>query len=211
MNSFDDIIKWLTLMIPLLISPGPANLTIAALSSRVGFVATLPFIAGILVIDLIVTPVLGFSCGAIFSKYPKLFLGLEMLGIIYIFFLAFGFARSSFRSSTALPARSRTLGFKNGLILQLLNAKLFAMIIMMFTQFLEKPHSLVYEIAILSILFNVGATSCHLLWAQFGTMLNKFTKSSRGQKIQAIAFALSLFLVGFWLFMENLKHFSSIF
>ena len=136
MNSIDDLVKWLWLMIPLFISPGPANIAIASISSRFGFKAVMPFIGGLLVVDLIVTPLMGIGCGAIFTQQPYLFHIRESCGVAYIFYLSYKILITKSSGESSTNNHKSNFGFKSGIILQILNAKFIAMIIMLFMQFL---------------------------------------------------------------------------
>jgi threonine/homoserine/homoserine lactone efflux protein len=210
MTSFDDLIKWLWLMLPLFFSPGPANLALASASSRSGFRAVLPFICGLLAVDLVVVPLLGLGCGALFKEYPYIFRALETAGVIYVFYLAQKIFRSKSTSTLTSSENLRGFGFSGGVVLQLLNGKLLAMIMMMYSQFLEDPKNIISEVLILTLMFNIGATSAHLSWGKFGAFLREILKSSRAQKIQRWTFSLLLLFVSMWLLYENIRSWNQL-
>ena len=61
---------WFGMMFPLIFSAGPANVTMASLGARFGFLKSLPFISGINLIVLLHALMIGFGAGAFIGKYP---------------------------------------------------------------------------------------------------------------------------------------------
>ena len=86
---------WFGMMFPLIFSAGPANVTMASLGARFGFLKSLPFISGINLIVLLHALMIGFGAGTFIGKYPVLFRYLQYLGSLYLIYLAFKFFRSS--------------------------------------------------------------------------------------------------------------------
>jgi threonine/homoserine/homoserine lactone efflux protein len=202
MNSFDDFLIWLTLLVPLVFSPGPANISIATLSSLVGFKKSFKFIFGLMAIILIATPSVGFGAGWLFSNHPNFFHGIETLGVFYIFYLAIKIYRSS--GNLAENKTKIALGFRDGVMLQMFNAKFYMLVVTMFSQFLENPKNIACEITILTIMLALLTFFNYSLWSFFGASLKKILKDDKVRAMQQKLFSLLLALVGFWLLYENI-------
>jgi len=128
------VLIWLGVMFPLVFSPGPANIVFAASGARVGLIRSLPLMLGVDLIFILKSLLVGFGFGNLLQSYPIVLQLLQIVGALYIVWLAVGFLRSSLRTS---ESEQKTLGFKDGLIIQLLNSKGWLMVVLMFSLFTE--------------------------------------------------------------------------
>lgn len=115
----DSFFLWFGMMVPLIFSAGPANVTMASLGARFGFVKSLPFISGINLVVLLHALLLGFGAGTFFEKYPELFRYLQYAGSAYLIYLAIKLIRSSKFEIEELADSAPNIF--DGIILQLLN------------------------------------------------------------------------------------------
>lgn len=84
-------LAWFAVMFPLVFSPGPANIAFAATGSQVGLKRSLPFLIGIDLVFIIQTVIVGFGLGQIVETYPSIMIGMQLLGAIYLLYLAYTF------------------------------------------------------------------------------------------------------------------------
>jgi len=119
----------------LLGSPGPATLGIAATSATFGVKQSIPFLIGIL---LGLTAALAgavFGIAVLFTTWPETRLTVQIVGALYISFIAFKIATAPILQSTAEAAKNIP-GLLDGFILNLLNVKAYAVFFAIFSQFL---------------------------------------------------------------------------
>lgn len=193
---------WLAVMFPLVFSPGPANIVFAASGARVGIVKSLPLMLGIDCMFILKAVLIGYGFDSVIQQYPHILNTLQFIGSIYIMYLAVLFLKSGL--STHNQAY-RQLGFKDGMLIQLLNAKGWIMIVLMFSLFSEASRSSFGDLAILVliILLTVLNLSIHLLWIWAGKIITQITASSSNHKAQSIIYFACLMSVALWLFIDN--------
>ncbi|MEI8593796.1 LysE family translocator [Photobacterium sp. Hal280] len=196
------LLLWLGVMLPLVFSPGPANIVFAASGASVGVRRSLPLLLGIDTVFLIKSLLIGLGLGALIQKYPLALQLLQCAGAIYIIYLAVGFLKTSLLEHNGQQKR---LGFYDGVIIQLLNSKGWLLVLLMFSLFSEKAYQeygdqsvwvLVVWLAILNI-------SMHLVWIWAGGLLAKLAGDSKNQKVQGYIYFASLMVVAVWLLVDN--------
>jgi threonine/homoserine/homoserine lactone efflux protein len=77
------------LMFPLVFSPGPANIVFAMSGIRQGVRGSIPLIIGVDLVFIIYSLLIGFGLGEILQLYPSLIFILQLLGSLYIVYLAY--------------------------------------------------------------------------------------------------------------------------
>jgi threonine/homoserine/homoserine lactone efflux protein len=195
-------ILWLGVMLPLVFSPGPANIVFAASGAKVGLKRSLPLMAGIDTVFIIKSVVIGFGFGGVIEQYPLILQLLQFVGSVYIIYLAVGFLLAGRLSETKSV---KTLGFKDGVVIQLLNAKGWVMVILMYSLFTESARevfgssSILVLVALLAIL-NI---SVHMVWIKAGELITKAVSSKHNHQVQSVTYFLSLMIVAGWLVIDN--------
>lgn len=120
-------------------TPGPANMALMSVGARYGFVAALPFVAGVaLGKQLVIWPV-GFGLMELANRAPWFFEGLKYLCVAYVCWLAWKIANLRL---TPQAGADNPPGFRAGLLVHPLNPKAWAMIVAGFTGFVVAgtPH-----------------------------------------------------------------------
>jgi len=197
MNS-SFFISWFAVMLPLVLSPGPANIMFAATGAKFGIKESLPLMIGIDLVFVLQSLLIGYGMGTIFD-YNSIYLGaIQIFGSLYLFYLAYTFLLPVLKKNNDVEKK---LGFIDGIIIQLLNVKGWLLIVLMFSLFSNigqdaNTFLLVFMLFILNI-------SCHLLWISLSSLIYRFFCHNSNFAIQNILFSLSLFLVGVWLIIEN--------
>ncbi|WP_253822082.1 LysE family transporter [Vibrio sp. 99-8-1] len=82
---------WLSVMFPLVFSPGPANIVFAASGARVGVRKSLPLLAGIDLVFIIKSLIIGFGLGQAVQNYSSLMNVVQLIGASYLIYLGIGF------------------------------------------------------------------------------------------------------------------------
>ena len=192
-------ITWFFTFFPITISPGPANLLLSSTSAQVGTRRTLPLVWGIVTVFALQIAVIGLGIGQIIFRYPQLFTVFQILGALYLFYLAFQFFRSSGLKQTSKEVK---LGFREGALLQFFNAKALTVPLIMYTQFLDPATSTNSQIIVLTIaLFGLIIGSL-LAWVIGGSLLQRVFQSEFGVRWQGKIFGILLAGVAIWVLLR---------
>lgn len=193
---------WLGVMFPLVFSPGPANIVFAASGAKVGVKRSIPLVAGVDTIFIIKSVIIGYGLGQVVHTYPNVMNLLQIMGAIYLIYLAVKFIKNSNNISGNDQKR---LGFLDGLIIQTLNSKGWLMVFLMFTLFTEQAQ-LVFGaqgILVLVVWLAMLNISMHLVWVKAGDLLSRVSSSKRYEKALNIFYASCLLAVSGWLVVDN--------
>ena len=185
-------------MFSLVFSPGPANILLAAAGARQGLAKSIPVVLGIDSIFIIKSFLIGFGLAEIIERYPIILVTIQILGVAYLMRLAYVFAK--FNPSKEQSHGSQ-IGFKEGAVLQLFNAKGWLLVALMYSLFSKSAAELwgSYSTLVLILLLAVLNVLLHVLWVMIGATLGHFNNSLRFEKTMNIAFAASLSITAIYL------------
>jgi len=195
-------IIWLSAMFPLVFSPGPANIVFAASGARVGVKRSIPLIMGVDTVFIIKSMVVGYGLGEVVQAYPNIMNVMQIVGALYLIFLASKFVRSSTEKS---PESIQYLGFIDGLLIQVLNSKGWLMVFLMFTLFTEQAQLTFGEhgILVLVIWLAMLNVSIHFVWVKLGVLLANISSNKTYEQALNIFYASCLLVVSGWLIIDN--------
>jgi threonine/homoserine/homoserine lactone efflux protein len=193
---------WFGVMFPLVFSPGPANIVFAASGAKVGVKRSMPLVAGVDCIFIIKSLFIGFGLGQVVQNHPMLMNGLQIIGALYLIYLAIIFIKSS--ASTA-ENDHKNMGFIDGMLIQLLNSKGWLMVFLMFTLFTEQAKVSFGDngILVLVLWLAVLNISMHIAWVKAGALLANLSISEHYAKALNIFYASCLLAVSIWLLIDN--------
>lgn len=190
-------LDWLTLMIPLVFSPGPINIIASISGAQTRFRKTVPFLISVNIVYVFYALITGFGVGELVATWPILLLLMQLGGGAFIVWQGISMWRRE-RGDDA----NESFGFREGFILQALNPKIIIVLITMFSAFLQLDKPLVSQVLILSL----GALILNILnvvlYAVAGVALGSRLKSPELMRRQDQVFAILLVLVGIWIILR---------
>ena len=192
MNS--DFMLWVLTLLPIVISPGPANILYAASGSTFGIKKTVPFWLATNIISVFQTLAVGFGLSSLLSLYPNISILIKYLGILFLLYLAYKFFYMSVNKTENL----KPLSFKDGVIIELLNMKYLLVPTIMFSQFYS-PSDGYMKIFILTFSLLAMTLLTSMIWIIGGKQLSSFVQNEKMQKIQSLFFSLLLLVTAVWL------------
>ena len=130
---FEQTIMLITATALLLGSPGPAPLALAATSATFGVRSSIPFLCGILSGLIVVIAAVSTGFAVILSTIPQLKLALQIIGAIYIGYVAWKIASAPINTA---EVNMKCPNLIDGFMLNLLNPKAYAAFFALFSQFL---------------------------------------------------------------------------
>jgi len=184
-------------LFPLAYSPGPGNMFFAATGARFGIIPTLPASAGYHVATWIVTYAIGTGLLTIVDTAPLVTSVMQVLGALYVLWIAYSFVRAD---ATMEHVDTKSVRFWDGVVLMILNPKAYAIIAMMFSQFLpQNDNRTVLGTAAITTIFTVNNLVAFTLWTLLGDRLAILFDSPQRAAILNNAFGFILAGVALWM------------
>ena len=150
--------------------PSPALLSILAVGSAFGFRSGLLYTVGALLGAniVIILSIIGFA--SILAAAPNLKIFLSILSLGYLVYVAFQIARS--KETLGKAEKKRSLSLTDGVIIQLVNPKAYAVGLALFSGFPLAAHSIHNEIQVKLIIVNSIFAPAYFLWLLLGETLH---------------------------------------
>ena len=126
-------------------------------------------------------------------SYPPLRSILLAVSAAYLLYIAFRIATSD--GGVAIVAAERPLRFANGILLQIINPKAYAVMTALFTGFAIHPQNTLVESLVKAAVFTAISVPVHLLWLYMGATLKRLAFSARAARGINIAMALAMIAV----------------
>ena len=170
------------------VTPGPNNIMLAVSGVNFGVRRTLPQMAGIELGVFLIDILCGLGLGTVFSFYPPVRLGLQILGGLYTLWLAWKIASAGSLGGGDLP---HPLPFPNSFAFQWINPKLWTMAVTTMALYVRPGHTIA-DTALITGILAVLNVPVMLLWAGFGAGLRDALKVPARIRVFNIAMGLLL-------------------
>ncbi|MEL7000653.1 MAG: LysE family translocator [Pseudomonadota bacterium] len=179
----------------LIITPGPGVLTTAGVGSGFGYRAGARFLAGLCIGTNLVQLLVATGLTAIVFAEPSLRAVLLLLSVAWFIYLAskiaFAGTRVGFIESETAP------GFLDGVILQFINPKAYAVSNLLISGYAFWPDDVVVEIALKFVIMNLVWIPVHVAWLTAGVMVRRMELSAGTQRVINLGMATALLIVVF--------------
>jgi len=177
----------------LIVTPGPGVLSLAGVGSAYGYRSGLAYLTGLFLghntVALLV--ISGIAASALAIPWLRTVLAWASVG--YLLYLA---ARIAFAGSkVAFIAATREPGLRDGLALQAINPKAYAVSTALFSGFAFLPEAPATETILKIAIMNVIWVTLHLAWLWVGVTLRRLDLPPRTQRIINIGMAASMLMV----------------
>lgn len=177
-------------------TPGPNNISSAAMGVNYGYKNTSRYLVGISSGFFILMCICGLLSGGLSELIPGFERILAIIGSLYIAWLAWHTFRSSysFNGEDNEEKTSKPLGYINGLLLQLVNPKAIIYGITIYSAFLREMPVNAFSLLLTALIFALLAYAATSTWALFGTLIRRFMSN----KIARLAINIVLALLLLW-------------
>lgn len=152
-------------------TPGPGNITSAAMGMMYGYRSTLRFLSGMVVGYLVIMLFCAFLSSTVLRIIPTIEPVLRLAGAAYILWLAVGTARATYDFSSKNKSPMR---FKHGFLLQALNPKAIVFGLTIYTTFLAGITDRPYILTLSTFALAAVTFSSISLWAFSGVRIQGF-------------------------------------
>jgi len=186
------IISIATFTISTVTTPGPNNIMLLSSGLTFGYKKTIPHMSGIIVGFPFMVVLVGLGMGVIFEKFPIILSILKIVGILYLFWMAFKIANNTNSYEVEEGQKSEPFTFFQAAIFQWVNPKAWIMAITAISIFVtanENSYLQVITIAFIYLLSSIISTNS---WAFGGVVLKKFIKNESSVKKLNIIMAVLL-------------------
>ena len=174
-------------------SPGPSNISSAAMGVLHGYRKTLPFLLGMVVGFLLLMSTCAWASATVLHVFPALQPILRYIGATYIIYLAYGMLKASYTFAAEEGEKTEPLGFGKGFMLQALNPKLVVYGLTLFSAFFAPLADQPLQIALVVPVLATVAFCATSTWTLGGTLIKH---QLRHPQIQlGVNIVLSLLLV----------------
>ncbi|MBD1584739.1 LysE family translocator [Pseudoalteromonas sp. S16_S37] len=167
----DALFSLLFMTLLLFGSPGPAPISLLASGANFGYRRNLPFLSGILTGLLLAMVLVNVGLTQLLEASPKFASGLSIMCVGYLVYLAY----KLYVQDTHHQNDEQLPGFKQGVILNLINPKAYASLITLFSQFCVGDQ---FNTLLLTGLICISLVSViDALWLLAGAKLGRVFKS----------------------------------
>ena len=178
------LLSFIISSILLAISPGPDNIYIATLTSRSGKISGFSFLMGLLIGCFIHTILLAFGLNAMIIQVDFIFNLIKYLGALYLIYLSIEVYKSDnlFKKNNKLSNSDSILrNLKKGIMMNLLNPKVFLFFALFFPNFLfSETISFKIQIIIMGLIFIIITLFVFGIIILFSNVIfNNFSQESK--------------------------------
>jgi cysteine/O-acetylserine efflux protein len=170
-------------------TPGPSNISSASVAILHGYKNTLKYQAGLATGVFMLMFLSGLFSAALLKIFPALEPILRYVGAAYILYLAFGILKASYNFT---EKDVRSFEFTHGVMLNILNPKLYVYTFTLFSTFLVSINQNLPALTIMAIALAAVSFCATSVWALFGTGIKTYLHNPRLQMMLNIALSLLL-------------------
>ena len=177
----------------LIITPGPGVLSTAGVGSAFGARPGTRYVTGLWLGNNLVALAVVMGITAVILADPRIRAVLFLASTGYLLYLALRIAMAG--SKVAFIEASTPPGMFNGLALQMINPKAYAVHTTLFSGFTFLPGNLAMETVSKFLILNAIWIPIHFLWLYLGITLRQLNMSERTLRIINVAMSLSMLAV----------------
>jgi len=161
-------------------TPGPSNVSSAAMGALHGYRRTLKYLFGMTSGFLFVMFLCAWISASLLSLLPTFEPLLRYAGAAYILYLAYGILKASYSFDSGAV---KPMGFASGFLLQLLNPKLIVYGLTLFSTFLASVSQQPPQMMVALMLLALTAFCAISVWTLFGTIIGTYLRHPRARLV----------------------------
>ncbi|WP_105168309.1 LysE family translocator [Pseudoalteromonas sp. T1lg23B] len=154
------------------VTPGPNNVLVMTSGVNFGIRKSLPLLCGICIGFTIMLFLVGVGFMQLFMLYPQFHLGIKIIGVAYLLYLAVLIAKSA--ASYSAKQHSSPLTFLNGALYQWVNAKAWVVASGAIAAFTTVGTVNLEQNIQIAAVFLFVSFPCVGVWLVFGSVLKKY-------------------------------------
>ncbi|RUO38955.1 LysE family translocator [Pseudidiomarina aestuarii] len=172
------------------VTPGPNNIMIMSSGVNYGVRASLPHFLGICLGFPFMVLLVGLGFGVIFDRFPNLHQLIKVVGVVYLFWLAWHIA--SAEPKAIERGEKKPFSFWQAVLFQWVNGKAWMMASGAVATYTTVTGNQYFEVLAITLAFLLMAFPCVGVWLVFGSLLRKVLSKPLLQRIFNITMGLIL-------------------
>jgi len=181
-----------TFTLSTVMTPGPNNIMLLSSGLTFGYKKTLPHIFGVMFGFAFMVVLVGLGMGVVFEQYPFIFSVLKVIGILYLFWMAYKIATSAQGYEVESSKKSKPFTFFQAAAFQWVNPKAWIMAITAISVFVTSKEQSLTQVFIIAFIYLLSGVISTNSWALGGVLLKKVIKNEKSVKRFNIAMAILL-------------------
>ena len=170
-------------------TPGPNNMMVLSSGLTFGFRRTIPHMFGIALGFGAMTVLVGLGLGAVFERFPIIFIVLKVVGALYLLWLAIAIARSGPIKDGV--ERGQPLTFLQGALFQWVNPKAWVIAVGAVSAYAQ-PTNVAASVVLIGAVMTIVTLPCTAIWTAFGEGMRRILRDPAQVRLFNIAMALLL-------------------
>ncbi len=187
---FDLFISLLIFAFIAAVTPGPNNVMLTTTGLNFGIRRGLPHLLGICIGFPVMLVLIGLGLGGLFELYPVLHEIIRVVGIAYLFYLAWKIANAL--PGNQQPRQSRPMTFWQSAAFQWVNPKGWVMGSSALAAFTSLDANFLVQVLLVAAVFMLVAFPCAGIWLVFGASLQHLLRDPLHLRIFNISMAVLL-------------------
>jgi len=172
--AFTMLLSIATFTVSSTMTPGPNNIMLLSSGLTFGYKRTIPHILGVTLGFSLMVLLVGLGFGIIFEKFPVVLKVLKVVGIAYLFWMAYKIATS--KGSMNIKEKSKPFTFVQAALFQWVNPKGWIMSLTSISIFVSSKEDSITQVLIISLIFLLSGMLSTNTWAIGGVTLKRFIK-----------------------------------
>ena len=181
-----------TFTLSTVMTPGPNNIMLLSSGLTFGYKRTLPHMFGVMFGFAFMVVLVGLGMGVIFEEFPFIFSTLKIIGILYLFFMAYKIANNDEGYEVDKENKSNPFTFLQAAAFQWVNPKAWIMAITAISVFVTSTENSLFQVLTISFIYLLSGVISTNSWALGGVMLKNVIKDKKSVKIFNIIMAILL-------------------
>ena len=173
-------------------SPGPNNIMLLSSGLTFGYKKTIPHMFGIMIGFPFMVLLVGLGLGLVFEKFPIIFSILKIVGILYLFWMAFKVATNKGSLEVKEGEKSKPFTFLQSAAFQWVNPKAWIMAITAISIFVTSKDDSLTQVVIIALIYLLSSIFSTNAWTAGGVVLKRFVKDQKIVRILNIVMAILL-------------------
>ena len=177
----------------LIITPGPAVLALAGVGACFSFKMGLRFLAGLAIGHITVSILVITGISSIIFALPSMRMAFLIISTGFLLFMSYKIIAHG--SKIAFPNHLSVPNVLDGIVLQLINPKAYAVHTLIFSGFSINPNDFFLETTWKFIVLNAIWFPIHFVWLASGSIIKEISLKPSSQAIVNVIMGTSLFIV----------------
>ena len=190
--SFAMILSIATFTLSTVTTPGPNNIMLLSSGLTFGYKKTIPHMSGIAIGFPFMVILVGLGMGVVFQKFPIVLTILKVVGILYLFWMAYKIANNKNSYDIETKKKSKPFTFFQSAMFQWVNPKAWIMATTSVSVFVSSNYDNFTQVLVIALLYFLSAIFSTNFWAFGGVVLKKIIKNETYLRFLNIAMAILL-------------------